>query len=216
MSVEIVVDDKTLQVERNRSVLQACLENGIFIPNLCHVRGMAHPPASCRLCFVEAAGRQNPVTACTLRVSEGLRIRTDTPAVRRLQRTALRFLLSVHDVDCKNCPANKKCELQRLARFLKVGLKATQLENVLSDITVDEGHPCFSYYRNRCVLCGRCVYVCRREQDRPLLSFSGRGFSTRISFYGHQDGNTDCRNCQACIEVCPVAALTGKSAGGQV
>jgi len=216
MSVEIVVDGKALQVEKNRSVLQACLENDIFIPNLCHVEGMAHPPASCRLCFVEAGGREKPVTACTLPVAEGLRIRTDTPAVRRLQRTALRFLLSVHDVDCKNCPANKKCELQRLARFLKVGLKSKQLENVLKDIPVDEEHPCFSYYPNRCVLCGRCVYVCRREHDRPLLSFAGRGFSTLISFYGHQDEDTDCCTCRACIEVCPVAALTGKPSTDQV
>ncbi len=211
MSVAIVVDGRTLQVAENRSVLQACLENGIFIPNLCHIEGMEHPPASCRLCFVEASGRGKPVTACTLPVSEGLQIRTDTPDVRRLQRTALRFLLSVHDVDCKNCPANKNCELQRLARFLKVGLKPKQWENVLKPVTVEDGHPCLFYHPNRCVLCGRCVYICRRERERPLLSFAGRGFSTVVSFYGYQNEDADCRSCRACVDVCPVAALTLKS-----
>lgn len=211
MSVEIVVDGRVLQVAENRCVLQACLENDIFIPNLCHVDGMAHPPASCRLCFVEAAGREKPVTACTLPVSEGLQIRTDTPAVRRLQQSALRFLLSVHHVDCKNCPANKNCELQRLARFLKVGLKPKHLENYLKKVTVDDEHPCLAYYPNRCVLCGKCIVVCRRQHDHPLLSFAGRGFSTFISTYGQQDDDTDCRTCGACVDICPVAALTLKS-----
>jgi len=210
MTVEMMVDGKTLQVEENRSVLQACLENDIFIPNLCYMKGMRHPPASCRLCFVEVEGLQQPVASCTLEVSEGLFIRTDTDAVRRLQKTGLRFLLSVHHVDCKNCPANKNCELQRLARFLKVGLKPKHLENYLKEISVDDGHPCLAYHPNRCVLCGKCIYVCRRHHGQPLLSFAGRGFSTLISLYGQQGDGIDCSNCAACVDICPVAALSLK------
>ncbi len=209
MTVKILVDDKKLEVQKNRSVLQACLENDIYIPHLCFMEGMSHPPASCRLCFVEVEGMEKPVTACTLRVSDGMLIRTDTPAVRRLQRTGLRLLLSVHHIDCKNCPANKKCELQRLARFLKIGLKPKGLENYLKEVTVDDSHPYLTYYPNRCVLCGKCIHVCRTKHGQSLFSFAGRGFNTTINFYVEQNSSElPCGTCYACVDICPVAALT--------
>jgi NADH dehydrogenase/NADH:ubiquinone oxidoreductase subunit G len=141
MTVGILVDDRELTIKENRSVLQACLENGIYIPNLCSMEDLPHPEASCRLCFVEVAGINHPVTACTIRVSDGMVVKTDTPPVRRLQRRGLRLLLSVHDIDCKNCPANKKCELQHLARFLKTGLKSKDLETFLKEVTMRKMHP---------------------------------------------------------------------------
>ena len=48
MTVTITVDEKPLHVEEDSSLLQACLDNGIFIPNLCHLPG-APAQASCRL-----------------------------------------------------------------------------------------------------------------------------------------------------------------------
>mgnify|MGYP000281849723 CR=1 FL=1 len=60
-----------------------------------------------------------------------MKVHTATDAVRHLQRTALKLLLSVHDIDCRNCRANKQCELQTIARFLKVGLKAAPYETLL-------------------------------------------------------------------------------------
>jgi bidirectional [NiFe] hydrogenase diaphorase subunit len=151
-----------------------------------------------------------PVTSCTIAVSDGLVARTDTAAVRRLQRSALRLLLSVHEVDCKNCPANKHCELQRLARFLKVGLKPKDLPAHRKTPILDDAHPCFSYYPNRCVLCGKCVEVCRRAAGQTVMAFSRRGFDTIL----HVDpGAADpgrCENCRSCVEICPVGALVMK------
>jgi len=214
MSVTIVVDDHELKVQAGQSVLQACLENDIYIPNLCFMEEMNHPPASCRLCFVEVEGSPAPITSCTVKVTGGMVIKTDTPAVRRLQRSALRFLLSVHDVDCKNCPANKKCELQRLARFLKTGLKSKGLEKHLQETALVDDHPQLDYYPNRCVLCGRCIFVCRVSQGRPLISFVGRGFHTSLSLAaGRDDDATPCTACGRCADVCPVGALVLKTAG---
>ena len=208
----LLVNDQKIEVEAGTNLLKACLEHDIYIPNLCYVEGMTHPPASCRLCFVEIEGQEDPVPACTIEVSSDMVVSTDTPRVRRLQQSALNLLLSVHEIDCKNCPANKKCELQDMARFLKVGLKAKELDLFLKEKAVDQSHYFVDYYLNRCVLCGRCVYVCRAHSKKVQLTFAGRGFNTLIRLYGDR-GSDDfsCENCRACIDACPVAALVPKS-----
>jgi len=211
MKVTITVDETALEVEAGLNLLQACLESGIYIPNLCHLEGQDAPQASCRLCFVEVDGSDPPVAACTVNVTDQMVVRTDTPAVRRLQKTGLRLLLSVHHVDCKNCPANKKCALQDLSKFLKVGLKPKKLKLHLKTPEVDDSHPHLTYFPNRCVLCGKCLQVCRTVNGHTMLAFAQRGFDTVISFYGGAGSKeTACDNCAACIEICPVAALLPK------
>ena len=116
--IAIQVDGKEIQVEEGTTLLKACLDNDIYIPNLCYLEGMERPPASCRLCFVALENRKDPVPSCTIKVEEGMVIRTDTDEVRQLQRSALQFLLSVHKVDCAHCPANRNCGLQDIPKPL--------------------------------------------------------------------------------------------------
>jgi len=210
--ITLRIDEQEIEVAEGTNLLEACLVNGIYIPNLCYIEGMEHPPVSCRLCFVEIEGTDNPVSSCSVWVGEELVVHTDTPRVRQLQKTALQLLLSVHDVDCKNCPANRNCALQDMAKFLKVALKSKGLDRLLKETRIDERHPFFDYYPNRCVLCGKCVYVCRHQQNRAGLTFAKRGIDTVVSFYDRpQTEPPPCDSCQACLEVCPVAALLPKS-----
>ncbi len=211
--IRITVDDQNIAVQENTTLLSACLANDIYIPRQCFVEAGDQAAASCRLCFVEVVGEEYPVTACTVTVSDGMQVRTDTMAVRRLQRAGLRLLLSVHDIDCRNCPANKQCELQNIARFLKVGLKAKPYEVTLKQPAVDTSHRQIDYYPNRCVLCGRCIAVCQNHNTQPFLAFAKRGFDTIISSFGQESESDACLDCQACVATCPVAALALK---GQV
>ncbi len=209
---KILVDNKEIDADEGVSLLRACLDNDIYIPNLCYLESMDKPSVSCRMCFVEIQGEQQPVASCAVPVQDGMVIKTDSEPVRRLQRVALELLLSVHHVDCANCPANKRCELQRIAKFLKVGLKPKRLERHLNKTEVVEDHPHLDYFPNRCVLCGKCVFVCGKNEKQACLTFAKRGFETVISFSGEIDASRlICEQCNACIEVCPVGALTIKN-----
>jgi len=209
--IKLIVDDKEIEVKEGTILLKACLDNDIYIPNLCYMDDMKGSVASCRMCFVEVEGEEKPVTSCTVKASGDMTVRTDTPAVRRLQRSAFRLLLSTHHVDCRNCQANKNCELQKIAKFLKVGLKQKILEQILKDTAIDESHPCLNFFPNRCVLCGKCIYVCKEENQKAILTFAKRGFDTIVSFYGAEGLPTiSCGACNSCVKICPVGAITKK------
>jgi NADH dehydrogenase/NADH:ubiquinone oxidoreductase subunit G len=208
--IHLTVDNKSISTKEGTTLLQTCLKNNIYIPNLCFMDTMEHPPASCRLCFIEIEGTEGPQPACTVVAEEGMVVKTDTSAVRHLQRSALQLLLSAHDVDCGNCAANKRCELQRMAAFLKVGLKAKRLERFMKEEGGHDEHPLLKYYPNRCVLCGKCVHICQLRRDRPLMTFAKRGIETVISFYGDDVTESPCLVCNACIDICPVAAIVLK------
>jgi predicted molibdopterin-dependent oxidoreductase YjgC len=139
---------------------------------------------------------------------------TRSPAVRQLQRSALQLLLSAHRVDCRNCPSNKRCPLQQMAKLLGVSLKVKHLDSLASEVETEMGHPLLGYDPGRCVLCGKCIYVCEKHHGRSLLTFARRGFNTRVGFMGKRDAtDLPCLGCLACTEICPVSAIYLKDAG---
>jgi NADH dehydrogenase/NADH:ubiquinone oxidoreductase subunit G len=212
----LLVDNKEIETEEGTSLLQACLDNGIYIPNLCYLREMDTPPGSCRLCLVEVDGYAQPITSCTVKAEEGMIVKTDTAHVRRLQRTAFELLLSVHHIDCRRCPANRSCELQRIAKCLHLSLKLKRFEQLERRVKTAQDHPCLEYVSSRCVLCGRCIFRCQSENGQAILSFAKRGLDTVISFFGEEDkARAICGQCYACVEACPVAALLIKNAHPQ-
>lgn len=206
--VKLVVDNQTIEADEGAPLLQVCLENDIYIPNLCWIKEMQEAPVSCRLCFVEVEGEPLPVPSCKTPVKEGLVARTDAPEVRRLQKSAFQLLMSDHEINCKPCPANKKCELQKIARFLKTSLKPKQLEPHRKEAPPGLSHPGLELDINRCVLCGRCIHTCTTKQGRPFLTFARRGIDTVVGFYGASDAMAAvCSECLACVDICPVRAI---------
>ena len=102
---------------------------------------MERPPVSCRLCFVDIDGHDKPVPSCAVKPEDGMIVRTDSPEVRRLQKTAFELLLSVHIIECGNCNANKKCALQNIAKFLKIPLRQKRIELLDIKSRIEENHP---------------------------------------------------------------------------
>lgn len=215
--ISLTIDGKRIEVLDGATVLQACLSNQIYVPNLCYLEGSPEASASCRLCFVEIDGLADPVPSCTLKAEPGMVVRTTSARVRTLQISAFRLLLSMHPILCSTCPANKRCELQRIAKHLKVGLKLIGLEPIERPQEVRHQHPLLDYHPYRCVLCERCISACRGARGEPLMSLSKRGLETEVSFFGAEDVPQDaCRPCQDCVKICPVMALTLRRPSGEL
>lgn len=205
--VTLTIDDVEVKARGGDKLLWAALDNGFYIPSLCAIRQSDLPLASCRLCFVEVEGRDSPVTACALPVSDGMVVHLNTPDVNRLRSTAFELLLTHHKIDCRNCPKNRNCELQNIASCLGLKLKLKRFRPIPRELPVDSSHPLFTYNPNWCVLCGKCVWVCH-EQGTGILDFAFRGIGTSVTTFANMPlGESECNSCLACVEVCPVGAL---------
>jgi formate dehydrogenase major subunit/NADH-quinone oxidoreductase subunit G len=209
-NVSIIIDGKPVQAKAGDKLLFAALDAGIYIPNLCAMRGI-QPQAGCRLCFVEVEGQRRPITACTEEVVEGMNVKTDSGQVRRLQRTALELLLASHPIECKTCPANGKCELQKIASFLKVKLKQKRFRDKVRHLPIDDSHPNIAIDPNKCVICGKCIWACVEHKGIGAINWAFRGDRTTISaFGGDRLVDTKCNGDGLCADVCPVGAIYRK------
>jgi bidirectional [NiFe] hydrogenase diaphorase subunit len=214
-TVTLTIDGKEIKAQEGENLLWVALDNGIYIPNLCAIREAKEPEAGCRLCFVEVQGKSRPVTACTEPVSQGMVVNTKAQAARRLAGTAFELLMSYHPVDCGQCAANRRCELQKIAAHLGLRLKPKRLRRLERKFPIDSSSPIFTYDPNKCVLCGKCVWVCRERLGLGMLGFAKRGFSRIVTTFGNKPmGESKCEGCGACIEVCPSGALVFKEGQG--
>lgn len=209
--VTLVINRIEVKAREGEKLLWVALDNGFYIPNLCAIKQADLPLASCRLCFVEIEGRRAPVTACTEPVNDGMVVHLNTPRVHRLRSTAFELLLSHHKLDCGHCTKNRNCELQSIASHLGLRLKLTRFRRILRDLPIDSSHPLFIYDPNKCVLCGKCVWVCH-EQGTGILDFAFKGIETKVStIEGIPLAEAGCNSCLACVAVCPVGALVTKT-----
>ena len=210
-TVSLTIDGEKVTARRGEKVLWAALDNGIYIPNLCALRDALGITAACRLCFVEVEGKKQPVTACTETVEQGMVVNTRGAGALRLVRTAFELLMASHPVDCAHCPANGSCELQKIAHHLGAKLKTRRFRKLLRELPVDSSSPVFIYDPNKCVLCGRCVWICRERLGIGALGFARRGFERVVTTFGDEPiGESGCRDCGECVVACPTGALTFK------
>jgi len=202
--VHITIDGTLLEVEEGKNVLDAALENGIYIPHLCHHKDL-NPLGSCRMCIVEVEGQPGVTTSCTLKATEGLSVKTDSEEIRRLRMLALELLLTGHPEDCSTCPKYGNCELQTLIQYIgpktgRMKMRSKGFKPVEQDMLIHD--------MDRCVLCGRCVRACNELRGVKVLQYKKKELETYVgTLKGKLLRDSDCRFCTACAEVCPTGTI---------
>ena len=210
----ITIDGIKLDVPENKNVLDCALENGIYIPHLCHHKDLS-PLGSCRMCVVEVEGQEGVTTSCTLKAKDGMVIKTKTAELERLRMLALELLLTGHPEDCSTCPKYGNCELQMLIQY--IGPKTGRLKMRTKGFRPQEDNPLILHDMNRCVLCGRCVRACNELRGVKVLQYQKKDMETYVgTVHNKLLKDADCRFCGACAEVCPTGTIRDKLMNSEV
>lgn len=206
--VRLTIDEVQIEASPEKTVLETAQDAGIYIPSLCADPDLL-PYGACRLCVVEIEGMRGLPTACTTRVAEGMVVHTDTPQVNHVRRIAAELLIAYHKGDCLVCPKNMRCDLQRVASYL--GIDQQRLRKSTRELPIDDSNPFFNRDLNKCILCGKCVRVCKEVQGVRAIDMVSRGFETEVCpFGGMPIKESRCGSCGECMVRCPVGALYPK------
>ena len=185
--IQVIIDGKTCAAEEGELLLAVARRNGIDIPAFCYEEALA-PYGACRMCLVEVVkgGREGITTSCTLQVTEGLDVLTESPEIIRLRKALLELYLA---------QAPRSESIRALAARYGVTRTRFTKKTVRDDPL-----------QNRCILCGLCVRVCRDVMGVGAINYIGRGQFTEINTPFFEENET-CQGCGACAEVCPTGAI---------
>ena len=88
MTITLTINGRALQVSDGASVLDAINSSGTYVPQLCKDPDMK-PIGACRTCLVQVEGMRGFPASCSVPVTEGMEVWTDTPQVRSIRRGVL-------------------------------------------------------------------------------------------------------------------------------
>lgn len=202
--VKLRIDGKEVEAPAGMNLIDAAELSGVHIPNLCYLKGMKGIGA-CRLCLVEVEGLKAPVIACNTKVKEGMAVSTKTEKVQEVRKFVIDLILSMHPLDCMTCTKAGVCNLQKYAYEFEI--KESSFTRKKFGYPPDEANPFIKRDPEYCILCGRCVRVCK-EQGTNVLEFMGRGIESKVITANDKPlQESGCTFCGSCVDACPVNAL---------
>ncbi len=206
--LKLNIDGRDIETYPGKSVLEAALEAGIYIPHLCY-----HPDlpsiGGCRLCTVEIEGREDLPTSCTTPAAHGMTVKTNTEKVKRLRRMAMELLLAGHPQACDTCSKYLNCELQSLKQYIIDSDLSVRIRSRL--FPINTRNPLFLHDPNKCIACGRCVRACSELRGVRILQYNRREADIYCGTGADLPlADSGCRFCGACAEVCPTGAIADK------
>ncbi len=204
--VNLKINGRTVSVEEDKTVLDACRAAEVYVPTLCDDPQL-EPYGACRLCIVKIEGLRGLPTACTTPAADGMKVTTEDPEILNVRRWTMQLLLADHPLDCLTCTQSGKCGLQSVAQHL--GIRERVLQPMAREAKIDDSNACYAIDMRKCILCGLCVRACDEVQHLGAIDIVKRGYASAIEpFGGGPIVESICETCGECVERCPTGAIT--------
>lgn len=110
---------------------------------------------------------------------------------------------------CLECGCTEyfTCDLKKYATQYQADQK--KYEGEFKEFEVNFSHPYIEIDNNKCILCSRCIRICREVVGANALGLVNRGFDTYVApAMGDRLQDTTCESCGLCISTCPTGAIT--------
>ena len=203
--VTVTVDGRELKVEKGTNLIETAKLAGVFVPHFCYHPGLP-VVGVCRICLCELEGRPKLVAGCATGAEEGMKIITRSEKVATARKAVMEFLLIHHPLDCPMCDKGGECTLQDYTMLMGPSRSRFHFEKITWPEEDVGGKLVLN--KNRCILCMRCVNLCKDVAGLDEIAVLNRGEQT---FIGTVDGRMIENELAGNIaDICPVGALTSK------
>lgn len=224
--INITINNILCEANEGDYILNVARENNIFIPAICYLADCS-PTLACRLCMADIDGKR--VYTCSTKVKDGQNIVTNSQEIEDERKSIMEVYAINHPLECGVCDKSGECELQNYALLMGVN---EQKNSVLNSFKKIKHWGLITYDPSLCIVCERCITVCKDKIGEKALKLVPRGeeFSpskeaketmSKDSFgvwnkmqksiidVSSPTGELDCSFCGECTCVCPVGALGG-------
>ncbi len=207
-AITLTLNGREVQAQPGQTILEVARAEGVDIPTLCYDQRL-EAYGACRMCLVEVEGARGPMAACGTKVNAGMKVQTHTPKIAKLRKFVLELLLTNHPLDCPVCEAAGECKLQDYAYEYLVDMVPWGWRPPSQQGPGD--HPNVAHYGSRCILCGRCVRICREVMSIGCWGYLNRGYDSEVDTpYRLPLQEVGCVSCGQCVSTCPVGSVVGQ------
>ncbi len=206
--ITLTLNGREVQAQPGQTILDVARAEGVDIPTLCYDSRL-EAYGACRMCLVEVEGARGPMAACGTKVNQGMKVQTHTEKIAKLRKFVLELLLTNHPLDCPVCEAAGDCRLQDYAYEYLVDMVPWGWRPPV--VGEPGAHPNVAHYGARCILCGRCVRICREVMSIGCWGYLNRGYDSEVDTpYRLPLVEVGCVSCGQCVSTCPVGAVAGQ------
>jgi len=225
--ITIKIDGTEFKAKEGEYILNAARANDVFIPAICYLTRCS-PTLACRICLVEADGKQ--VYACNAKVKEGMEVTIDTPNILEERRAIMEVYDVNHPLQCGVCDKSGECELQNYTLEMGVDSQSYMIPDTKRETT--DWSSVLHYDAGLCIVCERCTTVCKDMIGDAAITTVKRGgealdkgfketmpkdayamwnkLQKSVIAPSNGTGETNCSDCGECVAVCPVGALASR------
>ncbi len=202
----VTINGKTIQVDGDITLIQACEIAGVEVPRFCYHERLS-VAGNCRMCLVEVeGGPPKPVASCATPIMDGMKVKTNSPMVKKAREGVMEFLLANHPLDCPICDQGGECDLQDQAySYGRTDSEFSEHKRAVKDKNLG---PLVKTAMTRCIQCTRCVRFITDVAGVAELGAVNRGENMEITSYLEKSLTSELSG--NIIDLCPVGALTSK------